>query len=189
MQRQDLIAQQAKSKANGEVVEIEKQQPDNSHDNNGHGQGFGRLENKFLNRKVRQPLNRKPLYPTTATASSSKSKKKAKESSSAKSTVTIKGNFVRAARLDNHEVSEPSANDSPERSRTASPNDQEEDYYSEEEYSSEEEESEGSQASSYRRSLSASPTSRRSPSASPTSRRSPSASPSRRSYVVSPGRS
>ena len=122
----------------------------------------GNLENKFLRRKVRQPLKRKPLYPSS------------KNKESAKSTVTIKGNFVRAARLDNNEEAAalPSDNYSPERSRTVSPNDPEEDYYSDEEYYSESDED----SESYRRSPSASPTSRRSPSVS---RRSFDASPSR----------
>lgn len=76
MQRQDLIAQQAK-----ERLKLPQLSPINPESK----------KKTYVATKVKKPIvNRKPLYPGA---------RKKEVSESAKSTITIKGNFIRAARL------------------------------------------------------------------------------------------
>ena len=101
IERQDLIAQKARERREGGSY--------NSSNKSSAGGGqsdqlqkspFERKFQRNLNRKPVVPANRKPLYANTKTRrSSSVPNVKEPISDSAKSTITIKGNFVRAARL------------------------------------------------------------------------------------------
>ena len=118
MQRQDLIAKMAKENG-GPVVKTSRQTSyASTSSTNEEPQPMSTWEKRFQNRKPRKPLHRKPLYqsPQRKESSSSENNKpptpvrkaiamKPKrrrpkpKPDTAKSTVTLRGNFVQASRL------------------------------------------------------------------------------------------
>lgn len=109
MERQDLIAQQAKDSRKGSQASMSSETAQASVMQLSKSNNF---ESKFLARKFKKPLNRKPLYPGGGP-------KKDQQGDT-----EIKGNFVRASRLSQMPVAVASqqsleASESPQRSETS----------------------------------------------------------------------